>query len=305
MVRLRTDPADPVESVWIRTTYDAEPVYHPCTHRASGRDRGLVGGASAGAQPGHALSLPAGRRRPPAVADRRRRGRPRRAGHLRLPAQRLPARPRLGPRRRRLPDLPGPVRPVARRRRPADAGLGGAGGLGRRGGVRGHRPADPHPALRRRPRRDRRAPRPPRAGRRDSRVHDAGVPRREQPPLQRVDVRRRRPTVGRRRRVRPAQRRGARPGLADPRRPDHQPHRRHPRVVRRRGRLADLAQPGLVLLPRRRRLRVLDGAHHAAQAQPRRSRATPRRWWKEPTAWSHGGCGRRTTWTAGGSTWPT
>jgi alpha-glucosidase len=31
LLRLRTDPADPVEQVWIRTTYDAEPTYHPCT----------------------------------------------------------------------------------------------------------------------------------------------------------------------------------------------------------------------------------------------------------------------------------
>lgn len=30
-VRLRTDPADPVEQVWVRTTYDAEPTYYPCT----------------------------------------------------------------------------------------------------------------------------------------------------------------------------------------------------------------------------------------------------------------------------------
>ncbi|WP_205473745.1 glycoside hydrolase family 13 protein [Nocardioides sp. SYSU D00038] len=29
-VRVRTWPGDPVESVWIRTTYDAEPVFHPC-----------------------------------------------------------------------------------------------------------------------------------------------------------------------------------------------------------------------------------------------------------------------------------
>ncbi|GEP36412.1 alpha-glycosidase [Nocardioides psychrotolerans] len=29
-VRLRTHTDDPVEAVWIRTTYDAEPVFHPC-----------------------------------------------------------------------------------------------------------------------------------------------------------------------------------------------------------------------------------------------------------------------------------
>ena len=31
VVRLRTHPEDPVDAVWIRTTYDAEPVYHPCS----------------------------------------------------------------------------------------------------------------------------------------------------------------------------------------------------------------------------------------------------------------------------------
>ncbi|TIC78891.1 glycoside hydrolase family 13 protein [Nocardioides sp. GY 10127] len=29
-VRVRTDPADPTTQMWIRTTYDAEPVYHQC-----------------------------------------------------------------------------------------------------------------------------------------------------------------------------------------------------------------------------------------------------------------------------------
>ena len=40
VVRLRTDPADPVEAVWLRTTYDAEPVYHPC--RIEDRDETTV-----------------------------------------------------------------------------------------------------------------------------------------------------------------------------------------------------------------------------------------------------------------------
>ena len=30
-VRVRTATSDPVEQIWIRTTYDAEPTYHPCT----------------------------------------------------------------------------------------------------------------------------------------------------------------------------------------------------------------------------------------------------------------------------------
>ena len=33
-VRLRTSTADPVDAVWARTTYDAEPTYHPCTEVA-------------------------------------------------------------------------------------------------------------------------------------------------------------------------------------------------------------------------------------------------------------------------------
>ena len=34
-VRLRTDITDPVEQVWVRTTYDAEPTYLPCTVASS------------------------------------------------------------------------------------------------------------------------------------------------------------------------------------------------------------------------------------------------------------------------------
>ena len=33
-VRVRTSAADPVEAVWLRTTYDAEPVSHPTTPTA-------------------------------------------------------------------------------------------------------------------------------------------------------------------------------------------------------------------------------------------------------------------------------
>jgi alpha-glucosidase len=40
IVRLRTDVADPVEQVWVRTTYDAEPTYHPCI--VSSRDAHAV-----------------------------------------------------------------------------------------------------------------------------------------------------------------------------------------------------------------------------------------------------------------------
>ena len=30
-VRVRTSAEDPVDAIWLRTTYDAEPVYHPTT----------------------------------------------------------------------------------------------------------------------------------------------------------------------------------------------------------------------------------------------------------------------------------
>ncbi|MCF6379040.1 glycoside hydrolase family 13 protein [Nocardioides KLBMP 9356] len=35
-VRIRTSPGDPVDAVWLRTTYDAEPVFHPATATAEG-----------------------------------------------------------------------------------------------------------------------------------------------------------------------------------------------------------------------------------------------------------------------------
>ena len=35
-VRVRTSAADPVEAVWLRTTYDAEPVFHPTTSTTTG-----------------------------------------------------------------------------------------------------------------------------------------------------------------------------------------------------------------------------------------------------------------------------
>ena len=70
-------------------------------------------------------------------------------------------------------------------------------------------------------------------------------------------------------------------------------------------RLADLARPGLVTTS------APTAATSAGWGTPRcPSSTTPfppfdGRWWKAPTAWSRGGCGRRTTWTAGGSTSPT
>jgi alpha-glucosidase len=67
------------------------------------------------------------------VGQRHRRPRPRRHRRRRLPAVRRPAAARLGSRRDRLPDLPRPLRPLGRGRRPAPAGLGPARGLGRPG----------------------------------------------------------------------------------------------------------------------------------------------------------------------------
>ena len=37
-VRVRTSPGDPVEAIWLRTTYDAEPVFHPMATVADGPD---------------------------------------------------------------------------------------------------------------------------------------------------------------------------------------------------------------------------------------------------------------------------
>ena len=37
-VRVRTSPADPVEAIWLRTTYDAEPVFHPMATVRTDRD---------------------------------------------------------------------------------------------------------------------------------------------------------------------------------------------------------------------------------------------------------------------------
>ena len=44
-VRVRTSADDPVDAIWLRTTYDAEPVFHPTT-ATDRRRRRVVGGAS-------------------------------------------------------------------------------------------------------------------------------------------------------------------------------------------------------------------------------------------------------------------
>ena len=165
-VRVRTSAADPVDAVWLRTTYDAEPIYHPMTaeHR---RRHHLVGGRAAGAQPGDPLPLPARRtgRTGSATVAHRRRPRstttPRTRSTSRLSA--YAAAPGLGPRRRRLPGLPRPLRALGGGRRAPDPGVGGRRPAGTTRSSSSARPAHPAPVLRRRPRRHHRAPRPRRA----------------------------------------------------------------------------------------------------------------------------------------------
>ena len=107
-VRMRSHVDDPIEGVWLRTTYDAEPMYLPMRRAPTSHD--VVGERPPGAQPGDALPLPDRARRRPAVAGRQRPRRHRRPGRRRLQAQLLRPGSRLGARRCRLPDLPRPVR---------------------------------------------------------------------------------------------------------------------------------------------------------------------------------------------------
>ena len=88
------------------------------------------------------LPLPDRPRRRPAVARRQRPGRHRRPRRRRLQAHFICTRPRLGPRRCRLPDLPGPLRVLSRCRPTADAALGCAGRVDRHRHLRGQR--SPH-----------------------------------------------------------------------------------------------------------------------------------------------------------------
>ena len=219
--------------------------------------------------------------------------------------QRLRRRAGLGPRRRGLPGLPRPLRPLGGRGRPAHAAVGGGRGLGRRGRLRGPRPAHPAAALRRGPRRPHRAPRPRRGGGRRHRLHDPGLPRREQPPLQRDHLRPRRPAARRRRGLRSGSRppctpaaggssatspptTPATPTSGSPGPPPTRPARRGPTTT---------SSP---TAPTR--------AGWATTRCPRSTTATPscaRPWSRVPTRWSGAGCVRRTTSTAGASTSPT
>ncbi len=238
-VRVRTSAADPVDAVWLRTTYDAEPVFHPMTASTDGDTTWWSGelpvhnpvthyrfllvrtGDGQDEQEWLTAAGPVGIDVPDAT------------DHVISAYAAAPDWGRDGVVYQVFPDRF--ARSAAADERPTPA-VGDRGRLGRRGHLRAARPAHPAPALRRRPRRHHRAPRPRRGGGRRHRLHDPGLPRREQPPLQRDHLRPGRPAARRRRGLRAALDRRARPRLADPRRPHHQPHRRHPRVVHRGGR---------------------------------------------------------------------
>ncbi len=129
-VRLRTSTADPVDQVWVRTTYDAEPTYHPC--EVTARDEHTVWWEAAlpvhnpvthyrfllatGAEQRWLSGAGVVEHDPPDAFD------------FRLSSYDVAAG--LGARRGRLPGVPGPVRPLGRGRRAADAGVGGAGRTG-------------------------------------------------------------------------------------------------------------------------------------------------------------------------------
>ena len=258
----------------MRTTYDAEPTYHPCT--VASRDEHVVWWE--GSLPVHnpvtnyrfLLDGAGGQRW--LTARRRRRARP--AGRVRLPAQLPPGAAGLGPRRRRLPGLPRPVRPLGGGRRRARSRTGRC----RRSGTttvvfEGFDPRTPMQFF---------------GGDLDGitehldHLADIGVSVVYTTPVFPGESNHRynastfedgRPAARRRRGLRPAGHRRARPRLADPRRPDHQPHRRHHEwFVAARDVEGAPARSFYYFLPERR-LRVLDGPRHAAEAQPRRPRA--------------------------------
>ena len=227
-------------------------------------------------------------------------------GRRRLPAGRLPARTRLGSRRRRLPGLPRPLRPLGRGRR---SGRSRTGRCRRSGTTRSS---------------SRAATRARRMqlyggdldGITEHLDHVAAVGadvlyttpvfpgesnhRYNATTFTEVDE-----LLGGERGVRPAERRRPRAGLADPGRPHHQPHGRHPRVVPLRGRRPARPAPLLLLLRRRRHLRQLDGPRHAAEDQPRQPRRPPRDGRRARLRGRVAGCSRPTPSTGGASTSPT
>lgn len=189
----------------------------------------------------------------------------------RLRARRAPGSAGVGDGCGALPGLPRPVRALRAGGDASDPRVGGRRRVGRRGDRLGPRRLGA--ALRRRPRGRRGAPRPPRRPRRDRALPDARLPGRVEPPLQRVDVRRRRSAARRRRGAHLARRGGARARAQGARRPHEQPHGRHPRLVRRGAGRSGCARARLLLLPRGRQLRRVARARVAAEAQLELARA--------------------------------
>ena len=275
------------------------------------RRRGVVGGRAAGAQPGHALPLPP-RARPrrrggrAGVADRRRAGGPRRA---RTPPTSgwPPTRPHptgvaTASSTRSSPTAsPARPRPTSGRSRTGRCRRSGTTRSSSRAATRARRCSSSAATSTASPSTSTTSPRS---------APTSSTRRRSSPA--RATTATTRPPSPRSTRCSAADEayarlsdRRPRARLADPGRPHHQPHRRHPRVVPRGGRRPARPAPLLLLLRRRRHLRRLDGPRHAAQDQPRRPRRPRTRWSTGPTPWSGAGCSRPTTSTAGASTSPT
>jgi hypothetical protein len=129
-VRVRTSAADPVDAIWLRTTYDAEPVFHPMSASRDGDTVWWEGGLPVHNPVTHYRFLLVR-----ALADGQ--GDQEWLTGAGLVGLDLPRGSGLGSRRRRLPGLPRPLRALRGRGRPRDADVGGAGGMGRRRLLRG------------------------------------------------------------------------------------------------------------------------------------------------------------------------
>ena len=189
-VLLRTSADDPVTPRGRPPGARRRAVLRPGARRPAHAVRHLVAGGSG--RPQHRVQLPVPPRRrldrlP--LAQRRRAGRGRCARRRGLPGRPGLRGPGLARRRDRLPDAPRPLRP----QRPGDravARLGRPRRLGRRPEAR--RAPRGAAVLRRRPLRRGRAPGPHRRARGQHPLPDAGLPRRLEPPLQRLELRPRR-----------------------------------------------------------------------------------------------------------------
>ena len=181
--------------------------------------------------------------------------------------------PALARRRRRVPGLSRPLRPLGGRANAAR--LGGAARLGRHPDRVGARHAAR--VVRRRPRRGRGAPRPPRAARRLDSLPDAVLPGPLDAPLQRDVVRPRRPAARRRRGARVA--RARRPCTRDPRRSATSRSTTSATTIPGSSAHGDARRPRAALLLVRRapraRLRGVGRRPHAAEARPPRRGAPP------------------------------